>query len=209
MFEATDVVTILGRRGTGKSFLCNRIQSCFPRIVIFDTMHEYTGGMIVRNFEEFALVIRETFMNSEFRIVIQFALQCENKDLVFEEILKVLYALQGICIVIEEIHEYASAHRIPAILKFTVLTGRHRKIAMICTSQRCADVNKGILAQSNHIYSGQLHTVSDVKYLSEVIGEVAKETLPKLEERKFLHWTPNGTTSVVNNDLTDISRKDI
>lgn len=203
MIGVTDIITILGKRGSGKSTLGKYIQRVFPRVVVFDRLHEYSGdksAIYVSTWEEFSEAIRATAAAARFKIVYQFDIEATNDDAVFNEAMRILYYRGSICVVIEEVHVFASAHYLPQWLREALLTGRHRKMALIATSQRPAELHKTLLSQSHHIFSGTLHEKNDVNYLASVMGEAAF-SLSQLKPFHFLHFRPGEKTQVIRSKI--------
>lgn len=189
----------MGKRGSGKTTLSRKLQF-FPRIVIFDRLHEYTSdeGKIVKTFSEFADAIRDTVESSSFKIIFQFDIEQDNHSEVFNQALKLLYYRGSVAIVIEEVWNFASPHFLPKWFEELLLTGRHRGCALITTSQRPAAIHKTILSQSHHIFCGTLHERNDLRYLSEIMGE-SVDQLPKLGVFRFLWFRPGQPNKVISN----------
>lgn len=209
MFKLTDCISILGSRGCGKSFLCKNVQRVFPKVVVIDTLKEYTpeeeakrGGVIFDNFEVFAEALFEakSKRKKRFRFIFQFDVEEENKELIFDQLLRVLYKCGNLMIVIEEVQLHATTHKLPFWFKNCLLTGRHQNLSIAITTQRPGELNKTILSQCNHIFAGQMHEKNDLKYVSNFLG-TDSEKLSNLEKRKFLYWRPGEKILIVSNNL--------
>jgi len=196
-----DVATILGQRGWGKSFLCKKAQEQFDRRIVFDPMHEYppaSGRTIVKSGPECVLAlkaVRQTAKN--FEIVIQFDPEIPHESLErqFDELLRVIYYFGNVLVVVEEVQEYSHPHFLPHWLRKLLLTGRHKKIAMIFTSQRPGEVHKTILAQSHYKICGKIEEGNDLRYLANFFNAETPK-LVHLEPRTFLCKGPAGVETV-------------
>lgn len=210
MFKLTDCFAIVGNRGCGKSYLCRKIQDVFPKVVVIDALKEYTpteerkkGGVFFDSFDHFCdhLLELKTSRKKRFRIIFQFDPANENNDVVFDQLLKVIYQCGNMLVVVEEVHLYASTHKVPLWLKNCFLTGRHRNLSIAITTQRPGELNKTILSQCEHVFVGRAHENNDLKYLSNFLGAHA-DKLANLEKRKFIYWRPGHEPRLVSNDLS-------
>ncbi len=201
MFGRTDVITALGRRGSGKTSLSRWIQTVYPRVVIFDRLNEYPeehgpGKWTVRTFDEFCEAVKGSHGLKRFKILFQFDIEEDNHSAVFDEAMRVIYYRGDLCVVVEEVHHFATAHHLPKWLKEVLLTGRHRALALIATSQRPAEVHKTLLSQCHHIFCGTLNEANDVKYLASVMGSAARR-VAALKPFQFVHFRPGEPVSII------------
>lgn len=202
MFLKTDCILCLGRRGSGKSFLAKIIQRIYPRKVIFDTLEEYgdTDGIVVRSFDAFSKQIVTLAGLSRFTLIFKFSVESSDHALEFDQALRCLYYFEDIQIVIEEVQNFSSPHFLPHWLRQCLLTGRHRGISLLFTTQRPGELNKTILSQCAHIFAGPLHEKNDLNYVSSFLG-VATARLTHLPPRRFLYFRPGEKLLMVKNDL--------
>src|SRR5674476_380254 len=59
MTRENDITIIVGRKGCGKSSRAKEIARERPRRIYMDAMHEYTDGVIVRDFASLAAYLRD------------------------------------------------------------------------------------------------------------------------------------------------------
>lgn len=199
MFGPTDVTIIFGQRGCGKSTLGRRISSCYPRLVVVDRLREWSGTQcdhVTDRFDSFALFLRDAMRihAKRFRACFQFEVEAERKDEIFSQVMRLCYKYGEItrensAVLIEEVHHFASAHRVDPWLFESVMTGRHSNQAIICSSQRPASVSKALVSQATHVFCGQLFEKNDIEYLRDFLGDDA-DRLPKLQKFRFLHYQP-------------------
>lgn len=203
-WTATEVFMVLGRRGSGKSYLGERIAEAYPRVVTFDSIHEYDArhGTVCTGFEAFALEIIRLKKSGikNFRLIVQFDLEKKNNEAEFDECLRVLYYHGGIFIRIEEIQNFSSPHSLPHWLTHCLTTGRHRSIGLLFLTQMPRYCNKALISQASHLFCGQMHENNDIEYARTVLGDRAYE-LQNIEPRKFLYFSPGKPITLVNNSL--------
>jgi DNA helicase HerA-like ATPase len=203
LFDSTSIITILGKRGSGKTTLSQRVQRVYPRKIIIDRLHEYPEGygQAVYSWAEFSHYLLAFENAPSFTLVYKFQVGAEHEDLIFDEICRVCYHVGGLLLVIEEVWQFAEARApLSPWFKEIVLTGRHRGLALLSTSQRPAEVHKTVLSQSSVIFSGLLYETNDMKYLGEFMGsEVDK--LASVPDYHFLCYRPGQETILVPNTL--------
>jgi hypothetical protein len=200
VFRTADVITILGKRGCGKSTLCRKIQSAYPRVLVFDRLREYREpasehSATIETLEQLRRVLTWSQNRKHFRIIFQFGVRETNHSAIFNEALFMAYQRGSICVVIEEVWNFAKPTWLPSSLEEMLFTGRHRGITLITTSQRAGRVNKSLLSQSHHTLCGFVHERNDLQYLAEELGADV-EKLPHLKKGDFL-WRRDGAPTVV------------
>lgn len=208
-FRETDCFLVIGMRGSGKSYLGRRIQSVYPRKVIFDTLGEYDNdeyraenpsARFVYSFREFCEAVKGLEHAQRYTLVYQFDEESEVSDEEFNQAMRVLYYLGNVFIVVEEVQSFSTTHKLPHWLKVQLLKGRHRGNGLLFTTQRPGELHKTILSQCTHFFAGQIHETNDLAYLKPIFKEKT-QYLAKIEQRKFLYFRPGHDIVLVNNDL--------
>lgn len=198
-FKQTDKILILGRSGCGKSFLGKKIQQAFPRLVIFDITDEYPADQnTIRTFDEFTNFARHAGSLPRFKKVVKFSdeLNQEQLQATFDAMLKILFTIGDMTIVIEEIQEYCSTHKLPEYLWKSMTRGRHRNLGFIITTQRPGQLHKTVLSQSTHVITGNLIDKNDVTTVATFLGRDSKE-VSSLRDREFLWFCPTRENQIV------------
>lgn len=201
MFQTTDCLLVMGRRGCGKSYLAKKIQSIWPRRVILDTLNEYTEGTIVFTFDEFcnALTQLKATNQESFTLIFHFDPESKLNEIEFDQIMRLCYYFGNIQVVLEEVQIFSSPHVLPHWLKQCLLIGRHQNLSLLFTTQRPGELNKTILSQCSHIFCGQILEGNDLRYISSFLRQDSQR-LVELPERKFLYFSNQGIKEI-SNDL--------
>ncbi len=207
LFKPTDVFLCLGRRGCGKSHLARRIQSAYPRKVIFDPLGEYSDadGVICHDFQSFAEAVLKTQNDHSFTLVYQFDIEREDHVGEFNQALRVLWHRGNLLVVCEEIQMLSAPHSLPMWMRNQLLTGRHRNNALLFTTQRPGECHKTIISQSNHVFCGSLHERNDVEYVRSVIGDRAYD-LSDAPDREFIYFRPGQPIADIDNDFNPLHK---
>jgi len=192
-FSHQDVITILGRRGCGKSFLGKQIQKVFPRKFIFDLieLNEYKSDIEIYNFNQFSEFIQKV-ENEElktFTAVIKFSIHDNKRYDVFDQMIKTLYHLGACTIVVEEVQNFIDPHNIGDNFSHSFTTGRHRDLSIIMTTQRPSKMHKDALSQSTHIFCGNLTAKSDISHVADALNMKGDE-IAQLDDCEFFHFCP-------------------
>ena len=201
-FKADDCILIMGRRGSGKTYLGQRLQKIWPRRVVLDTLADYSEGDVVRSFNEFAEKMRELKNSGKnnFVVIYKFDPEREITENEINEILRLCYYFGGIQVVIEEVHNFSSPHKLPKWFRQCLLTGRHQNLSLMVSTQRPGELNKTILSQCSHIFCGNLIEGNDLKYVANFLGQ-SSEKLVSLPPRRFLYFDPAGRVQEISNDF--------
>ena len=182
--KQTEIITVLGQRGSGKSSWIQKALPDIPRFILWDTLGEYEGYAQAINKQELfdyvwdneagvLQVVYNTIDEDDFGFV---CTVCENiGDLTF---------------IVEEVDNYATPNLIPVELRRLLKYGRHVGLSMIFVSRRPAEINRLITSQSQRFICFTIIEPVDVRYLTSIIGPVAK-VLPTLKKLEFVDWSPD------------------
>jgi len=204
----TDIITIFGQRGSGKSELGRAISKLYPRLVVIDKLEEWTeGDLITSSFDAAADFLADTIKQKEFKLVFRLDIETKNEkqQQVFNELLRLIYKRgketgENVCLLIEEVHFYCTSGHSEEWLAKCLTVGRHANLAMIASSQRPAQVDKLLVSQAAHVFVGQLFEHRDIAYLKDTIGPAAAEQVAKLPKYKFLHHRIGEPAAIVDRE---------
>lgn len=197
----TDCFTVVGSRGTGKSYLARGLNKLFPRSVIIDPVKDWTDGEIVTSFKDFSeLLIKKGKNNDrEFRIIFRFNPDEKNQSELFNHVLRLCYHFKNIQVVIDEVQLFTNPHGMPEYLKNLLFMGRHQGISVMAITQRPSQINKNILSQSAHVYVGQLHERNDLKAVGNFLNEDTNKLI-SLKKRNFIYFSPENGKKLISTE---------
>lgn len=159
------VLSIFGRKGSGKTTLARKVLQEFDRVIVFDTLGQYDGEECWT--VEACLAAFERAAERP-----RFTISCRLADVNdYLDLFEVAFELPGVLLVFEEVSFYCSAYALPAELSTIVRYGRNRSIDQIYIARRPAEVHRDLTAQSDVIVSFVQHEPRDVAYLSAAAGE--------------------------------------
>jgi hypothetical protein len=203
-FRETEIISIFGQRGCGKTTLAKNLLRAFPRCIIFDTLDEYEGEPLF-SFDAFSTRMVECIHEKSFALCYKFDLEQENRLEEFNQCLRIIFHYGKITgkttlVVVEEAHMFASTHMLPHWFRNALLLGRHAHISLLMSTQRPAECNKACISQSSRVFAGRLFEPNDIEYCRAALGDKAKE-LALLPDREFLYYTLGDTLKRVTNQF--------
>lgn len=204
MFSSHSNITIFGMTGSGKSVLCRKLQEYFENVIVFDTLHEYnqSEGLIFTNFHSFSQYLIQTQNQPSLpRLIIRFSPDIDETNEI-DHYLKMIYHRGNCTVVLEEVQNFASVHKIPKYLKQISLTGRHKRVNFITTTQRIAEIHKSLLSQAHHIFSAYADNPTEIKTLIE--NGFTTELLDNLDQYQFI-WKNGREYYKIDNQLNIFS----
>lgn len=180
--KPTEVITVLGQRGSGKSSWVQKKLPSFPRFILVDTLGEYSGFRVVTDKQE----LFDLVWNKHQGIMQIIYNSIEDEDFGF--VCSLVEEIEDIILVVEEVDNYCTPMQIPVELKRLLKYGRHKGISMVFVSRRPAEINRLITSQTQRYICFTMIEPSDIRYMSSVIGHQAKD-LPSLPKLQYIDWT--------------------
>jgi len=174
---------VFGKRGSGKSFLAKKLLQQHNRYIVYDTIGEYTEGVIVQDLEElkglwgkvyrrpFKIIYQPLDPEGEFPIIATYVLRCGN-----------------VTLLIEEIDRYARPLAMGIQLKEIVQRGRHNNIALIGVTQRPANVDRLLTSQAKKMCIFNTTEPRDIEYFRDVIGDTVTAKIEALKQYEYVEW---------------------
>tara|TARA_Y100000310_G_C20569456_1_gene757235 strand:+ start:174 stop:779 length:606 start_codon:yes stop_codon:yes gene_type:complete len=188
----TEIITVLGQSGTGKSSWIEKYLPKLPRFILWDTLGEYSGFDIVETKEDlFNKVTKheKKFFGVIFRFIGDDDKQIDSLNFMC----RLAGAIEHCWIIIDEVDMYASPTLgMPEDLSMILKRGRHLGVSMLFASRRPAEVHRLITAQSRRFVLFRSKEDRDVTFLRGHVGDVADE-MKKLPDLHYIDWNHGKT----------------
>lgn len=175
---------VISPRGGGKTTVAEALTHSLDRLVIIDTMHEpayIQSGIHVTNPLELHEFIQT---HNKFRVVYG-PTDPEDVELVLQTVLVTC----DLVLLVEEVSQYGGADAPGStrrMFKRFVRLARHRRVKLVATTQRPADVDK-LLVSESEILLGSMQEPNDRRYLRD-LGSMDRETVDSLVDLAPFHF---------------------
>lgn len=173
---ANEILLVVGRKGSGKTYWVKQNKVQAKRLLILDTCREYEvpGAFRVQTFDDLleAMELRKGFAGRPFRIVYtpegdgDLALQ-EG----FDQVVDLFSSLEEATLVIDEIGLFVSPSQYPDTLDRVLRLGRHYGQSIVASTQRPADVPRILTGMADAIVAFQTQEPVDIEYLGKFMGK--------------------------------------
>lgn len=179
------VILVIGKRGSGKSYLTKKMIAEHRRLLVYDIMSEYTGGIVF-----------ETETNDKFS---QFWGHVYKKDfkLIFrpiqpkqeiDHLARLVFALGDMTFVVEEIDSICTAYDLPESFSRIIARGRHRNITLVGVTPAPFGIHRDLTRQAKEIYIFNTKEPRDRDYLKNLLGQEIEAKLDALEQYEYVKW---------------------
>lgn len=175
------------------------IRSC-RRIVAFDTVCQYRpadlpGFVLISQPGQLVRYLRQHRAGS-FRVWYQAEHHPEQH---FNHVAGLTAAVGDMVLAVDEIDYFSTASACDEKLDWLIRYGRHRRVAMIYTARRPAEIPRNLTAQTSEFRIFRLTEPRDVDYMLRLIGPDA-EKLPGLRQFHHLRYLDSGECSILDPD---------
>ena len=174
---------ILGKRGSGKSYLAKKMVLQHSRYLIYDTLGEYTDGVVIQSLAELSGFWEKVY-RKKFRIIYQPL----DPELEFDAICELVWQCENMTFLVEEVDRYARPLAMSLPFKEIIQRGRHHDITFIGVTQRPHGVDKLITSQAKAMYIFNTTEPRDIKYFQEVVGDGVIEKFAELKQYEYVKW---------------------
>jgi len=188
--KTTDIVVIIGRKGSGKSYLIKRLfLPQFDSYVIDDhvlerTRNEYADyGYRAKFFGEIVGKQRVNYYDRE------------KDDSSFEKIWNAVkaHAIKwgDTLFVVDEAHIHFSKKSLPLAQKEVLHENRHYGVGIILASQRIYDINPVAYKQADYIILFYTREPREIEFIKKYISTEVAETVKTLKQYYFVLFDVN------------------
>jgi hypothetical protein len=206
------ILSIFGRKGSGKSYLAKEIARDEKRIIAIDSLGEYDELTVVDDLRPCINALVESEHKPEFKLALRtYSLE---DDLI---LIDLVFHMTHVTLLVEETSRYVSSAYLPQPFEQLVRYGRHSAINQIYLARRPSEIHRDLTAQSDVLVSFVQHERRDVEYLRSFMGDKANRVMNlgqyaalvygddikmpwAVVQRKYLGLDRDGRSMVGNSD---------
>jgi len=177
------ITLVLGKRGSGKSYLARKLTDDCPRLVVYDTMREYDQGMIFEDFGEIARFWRANYRRN-FRLVYR----PTDHEGDFRQIANLCWLCGRLTFLVEEIDLFSNPHTIDPAFRNIINRGRHQEISLVGIVQRPFGIHRSLTSQAKEVYCFNTNEPRDREYLRGLLGSEIEAAVDGLEQYQYALW---------------------
>jgi len=179
---------IIGTRGSGKSYLTKKLILEKPRMLIYDTQHEYRDAIGFEHDEyEMMLQYWQKHCEGSFRLAYRPADAMDLEE--FDRIAALVFALGDMTFVCEEVHTYCQTNRVTPNFKAVLSRGRHKGIEVFCVTQRPFGIDRYVTSQAKRAHLFATNEPRDLQYIRDYFGYAVFNMMGRLGTYEHVRWT--------------------
>jgi len=179
------VIIIIGKRGSGKSYLASKLIEAERRLLVFDTLGEYVNGVVFD--AEYAERFKE-FWKHCYRGNFRLIYRPLKPDSEIDDIAELVFLLGNMTFLVEEVDCYCTSYQISDAFAHIIQRGRHKDITLIGVTQRPYGIHRLLTSQAKELYVFSTNEPRDIDYLKTLLGAEVEEKLKSLGQYQYLHW---------------------
>ena len=179
------VIIIIGKRGSGKSYLANKLIENERRLLVFDTLGEYQSGVVFD--AEYAERFKE-FWRHVYRGNFRLIYRPLKPDAEIDDIAELVFLLGNMTFLVEEVDCYCTSYQISDAFAHIIQRGRHKDITLIGVTQRPYGIHRLLTSQAKELYVFSTNEPRDIDYLKTLLGVEVEEKIKSLGQYQYLHW---------------------
>lgn len=182
--KAEKIITLIfGKRGSGKSLLAQRMIRDRKRLLVYDTIGEYTNGVIIEDLPALKEFWGKVYRGN-FRIIYQ-PVDPEND---FDTVCRLVYECEDLTFLVEELDRYSKPLTLSLPFKNIIQRGRHKNIELIGVTQRPHGVDKLLTSQAKQMFIFNTTEPRDVDYFKDTIGYPVVVKIAALNEYEYVKY---------------------
>lgn len=179
------IILIIGKRGSGKSYLANKMIINDRRLLIYDIMSEYTNGVVFgtetqMDFRQFWFRVYKNNFRLIYRPI--------QPKIEIEVLANAVFALGNLTFVVEEVDSICTAYDLPETFSKIIARGRHRNITLIGVTPAPFGIHRDLTRQAKEIYVFNTKEPRDRDYLRNLLGQEIEAKLDALEQYQYVKW---------------------
>lgn len=178
---------IFGKRGSGKTLLAEKMIQDHKRLLVYDTIGEYTNGVIIEDLPALKEFWGKVYFRpGMFRIIYQ-PVDPEGD---FDTICQLVYECGDMTFLIEELDRYSKPLTLSKPFKEIIQRGRHEgyNIELIGVTQRPHGIDKLLTSQAKEMFIFNTTEPRDVDYFKDTIGYPVVCKIAALQEYEYVKY---------------------
>lgn len=183
------IILIFGKRGSGKSELAkklssDRIRSGGPqRLLIYDTLGEYTDGVIVSD-----LMLLRDYWKKVYRGNFRIIYQPVDPEGDFDSVCREVCKCEDLTFLVEEMDRFARPLALSRQFKEIVQRGRHYRVELIGITQRPHGIDKLLTSQAKQMCIFNTTEPRDIDYFKEVVGYEVVKKIAAIQQYEYVNY---------------------
>jgi len=182
---------IFGKRGCGKTELARILTRICRRLLIYDTLGEYSKGVIIEDLQAL-----KDFWGKVYRGKFRIIYQPVDPEGDFDAVCRLVYECGELTFLVEELDRYSRPLALSRPFKEIIQRGRHYDIELIGITQRPHGIDKLLTSQAKEMYIFNTTEPRDVDYFKDTIGYNVVCVIAGLQEYEYLKYQ-DGTDKLI------------
>ena len=179
------ITIVIGKRGSGKSYLVKKMIAKEKNLFVWDLMSEYEQGVI---FEQETQAEMIEWWRSHYRRPHRIVYRPLNPNAEIEFIANCIYSLGNVTFVVEEIDSVCTTFDMPVAFHSIIQRGRHKNITLIGVTPAPFGIHRNLTRQAKEIYIFNTNEPRDVQYLTNLLGSAIADKIQSLNQYEYVLW---------------------
>ncbi|MBS3917904.1 MAG: hypothetical protein KG012_03345 [Deltaproteobacteria bacterium] len=179
-----EISVIIGRKGQGKTTLASRLIQNIKKVIIIDTLIEYTGSAQINIDEDLIKNLNYFFNNStEFRLSIT-----PENPAEFEDVINILKRYKNYTLLLDEVGIWSNPSYIPDSLYWILRFGRHSQINQIYAARRPTELNRMMSALADRFYIFNTIEPRDLEYIAKITDSSLINEIKNIKQFNYINY---------------------